>query len=135
MKNESLWKKNPILNIGFLVLSGAMLTLTFARLQFLGTVIAWVGLALLFLGHPQTKALGAPPVLLRVRRHKLRILMSCVVIGFLVLPVVLWPQFSKLRNCGIWVFSFADIVGLLGIMGFYVWLYKKAGQDKTDGAG
>jgi hypothetical protein len=134
MKNESLWKKNPILNIGFLVLSGAMLTLTFARLQFLGTVIAWVGLALLFLGHPQAKALGAPPVLLRVRRHKLRILMFCLVIGFLVSPVLLWPQFSKLRGVGIWVFAIAVVVGLLVIMRFYGWAYKKAGQVKPDGA-
>jgi hypothetical protein len=100
MKTASLWKKNPILNIGFLVLTVGMLTLTLDRLQLLGTATALVGLALLFIGYPEAKALGAPPVLLRVRRLKLRILTFCVVISFLVSLVDLWPQLLKLRGWG-----------------------------------
>ena len=134
MNQESPWKKNPILNIGLLVLGIGMLTLTFFdKAQSLGTVIALVGLAMFFIGYRKTKASGAPPVPINERRRKLRIMMICVAASFLASPIILWPQISRLHGTAIWIFVIGDIVVLSGILSFYVWLYKKADQDKTDG--
>jgi hypothetical protein len=60
--------------------------------------------------------------------------MLSLVIAFIVSPFLLWPQISKLRGIGVWAFVVGDVVCLLGILGFYAWLYKKAGQDESDGA-
>jgi len=130
MNKESPWKKNPILNFGILILSAGMLTLTFSdNTQLLGTVIAIAGLIMFFVGYRKAKASGAPPVPVNERRRKLRFLIISVTIAFLVSPIILWPQISKLHGAGIWIFIVGDIVAFSGILSFYIWLYKKAGQD------
>lgn len=134
MNNESPWKKNPVLNAGVLVLGVGSLTLTFFdKAQLLGTIITVIGLIMFFVGYRKAKASGIPAVPVNERKRKLRMLMICISISFLVSPILMWPQISKLRGVGIWVFVVGELVGFLGILGFYVWLYKKAGQDKTDG--
>ena len=134
MNKESPWKKNPLLNAGVLVLSVGTLTLTFFdRAQLPGTIIAIIGFIMFFVGYRKAKASGAPPVPVNERRRKLRIMMICLAITFLVSPIMLWPQISKLRGPGVWVFAIGTLVGFLGILSFYLWLYKKAGQDKSDG--
>jgi hypothetical protein len=135
MNKESPWKKNPVLNIGVLVLSVGMLTLTFFdQAQLLGTIIALIGFAMFFIGYRKSKASGAPRPPVSERRKRLRILMICLVVSFIGSPILLWPQISKLRGIGVWIFVVGDVVCLLGLLGFYAWLYKKAGQDETDGA-
>ena len=135
MNKESPWKKNPILNAGVLVLTIGTLTLTFFdSAQLLGTVIAITGFIMFFVGCRKAKASGAPPVPIDERRRRLRLLMICLTIAFLVSPIIFWSQISKLQGAGIWLFAISDIVGFSGILSFYIWLYKKAGQNKTDGA-
>jgi len=135
MNKESPWKKNPLLNAGILVLSAGMLTLTFFdSAQLLGSVVAIIGFIMFFVGYRKARASGAPPVPANERRRKLRLMMFCIAISFFISPVILWPQISKLQGTGIWIFVVGEIICFLGILSFYLWLYKKAGNDKTDGA-
>jgi hypothetical protein len=135
MNKESPWKKNPILNIGVLVMSGGMLMATFSdRIGTIGAVVAIVGCVMFFIGFRKAKASGAPPVPVSERQRKLKLLMICVAASFLVSPIILWPTICKLRGAGLWIFIIGDLVALIGILSFYVWLYKKAGRDKADGA-
>jgi hypothetical protein len=134
VNKESPWKKYPILNAGAWLLAAGMLTITFFdSAQLLGTVIAAIGLIMFFVGYRKEKAAGLPPVPANERRRKLRLMMICLVLSFLVAPIILWPQISKFRGIGIWVFAIGELVGFCGILSFYVWLYKKAGKDKSDG--
>jgi hypothetical protein len=135
MNKESPWKKNPMLNVGVLVLSAGMLTLSFFdQAQLLGTIIALLGFAMFYIGYRKAKASGAPRPPVSERRKRLRILMICLVVSFIGSPILLWPQISKLHGIGVWIFVVGDVICLLGFLGFYAWLYKKAGQDETDGA-
>lgn len=135
MKTESPWKRNPLLNIGILVMSAGMLTLTiFDKAQLLGTIVAVVGALMFFFGYRKAKAPGAPPPPRNDRRKKLRILMICFVVSFLGSPIILWSEISKLRGVGIWVFVIGDVVCFFGLLSFFAWQYKKAGHDSTDGA-
>lgn len=124
-----------MLNAGVLVLSAGMLTLTFSdSTQLLGTIIAITGFIMFYVGYRKAKASGAPPVPVSERKRKLRLLMISVAVAFLVSPIILWPTISKLRGVGLWIFIVGDLVAFIGILSFYVWLYKKAGQDMSDGA-
>jgi hypothetical protein len=130
MNTESPWKKNPLLNIGVLVLSIGLLTLSLLdRAQVLGASIVLIGFAMFYVGYRKAKASGAAPVPRNERRKRLCIVMASFVAGFLGSAVMVWSTISKLGVISLWVFIVGTVVFFSGLLSLFVWQYRKAGEQ------